>query len=66
MLSVADEDAQRNAQEKLDILIQGGLDSGPSTPMMAQDWQDIRLSRKRLVPTVPSHSDDFCKTEEYP
>jgi antitoxin ParD1/3/4 len=36
------EDQRRKAQEKLDSLLQEGLDSGPSTPMTAQDWDEIR------------------------
>ncbi len=36
------EDQQRKAQQKLDALLQEGLDSGPSTPMTPQDWEEIR------------------------
>lgn len=41
------EDQRRKAQEKLDSLLQEGLDSGPSTPMTAQDWDDIRHEVRR-------------------
>lgn len=41
------EDQRREAQAKLDALLQEGLDSGPSTPMTAQDWSDIRDEVKR-------------------
>jgi len=41
------EDQRRKAQEKLDGLLQEGLDSGPSTPMTAQDWADIRREVRR-------------------
>lgn len=30
------------AEAYWDALLQKGLDSGPSTPMTAQDWQEIR------------------------
>ena len=41
---------KRKAQEKLEALLLEGLDSGPSTPMTAQDWQDIRQEvRKRVA-----------------
>jgi antitoxin ParD1/3/4 len=41
------EDQRRKAQEKLDSLLQAGLDSGPSTPMTTQDWADIRSEVRR-------------------
>ncbi len=41
------QDQRRKAQEKLDALLQEGLDSGPSTPMTAQDWDDIRYEVRR-------------------
>ena len=41
------EDQRRKAQEKLDALLQEGLDSGPATPMTAQDWAGIRLEVQR-------------------
>ena len=41
---------KRKAQEKLEALLLEGLDSGPSTPMTPQDWQDIRQEvRKRVA-----------------
>ena len=43
------EDQRRKAQEKLDSLLQEGLDSGPSTPMTPQDWNEIRLEMRRRV-----------------
>jgi len=33
--------------ESLDALLQEGLDSGPSTPLTAQDWAEIRLEVQR-------------------
>ena len=47
MLDMTDENERRKAQENLDRLIQEGLDSGPSTLMMAQDWNDIRRESRR-------------------
>ena len=41
------EDQRRKAQEKLDALLQEGLDSGPATPMTSQDWAEIRLEVRR-------------------
>ena len=35
-------------QARLDALLQEGLDSGPSTPMTAQDWTEIRLEVQHL------------------
>ena len=41
---------KRKGQEKLEALLLEGLDSGPSTPMTPQDWQDIRQEvRKRVA-----------------
>ena len=36
------EDQRRKAQEKLDALLREGLESGLSTPMTAQDWDEMR------------------------
>lgn len=41
------EDQRRKAQEKLDSLLREGLESGPSTPMTAQDWDEIRQEVRR-------------------
>jgi antitoxin ParD1/3/4 len=41
------EDQRHKAQQTLDALLQEGLDSGPSTPMTAQDWHKIRLEVQR-------------------
>ena len=42
MADGSDEDERRYAQEQLDALLQEGLDSGPSTPMTALDWEEVR------------------------
>ena len=41
------EDTRREAQARLDALLQEGLDSGPATPMTAEDWSEIRREVKR-------------------
>jgi antitoxin ParD1/3/4 len=33
---------KKRAREKVDQLLQEGLDSGSATPMTKQDWEDIR------------------------
>jgi antitoxin ParD1/3/4 len=38
------QDQKRKAKENLETLLLEGLDSGTSTPMSAQDWEDIRLA----------------------
>ncbi len=48
------DDQQRKAQQHLDALLQEGLDSGPSTPMTPQDWDDIRREvQRRTVAITP-------------
>jgi antitoxin ParD1/3/4 len=41
------EDQRRKAQQRLDALLQEGLDSGPATPMAPQDWDEIRREVQR-------------------
>jgi antitoxin ParD1/3/4 len=36
------QDQKRKAKESLETLLLEGLDSGASTPMSAQDWEEIR------------------------
>jgi antitoxin ParD1/3/4 len=36
------QDQKRKAKENLETLLLEGLDSGASTPMSAQDWENIR------------------------
>ncbi|WP_404790236.1 type II toxin-antitoxin system ParD family antitoxin [Altericista sp. CCNU0014] len=38
------QDQKRKAKESLETLLLEGLDSGTSTSMSAQDWEDIRLA----------------------
>ena len=40
-------DQERQAIAALETEILKGLDSGPSTPMTKQDWQDIRTEVRR-------------------
>ena len=46
------EDQRRKAQDRLDALLQEGLDSGPETPMTTQDWDDIRREVQRRTAAV--------------
>lgn len=46
------EDQRRKAQDRLDALLQEGLDSGPETPMTSQDWDDIRREVQRRTSAV--------------
>jgi antitoxin ParD1/3/4 len=36
------EEQKKKAKEKVEALLLEGLESGPVTPMTAQDWEDIR------------------------
>jgi antitoxin ParD1/3/4 len=36
------EEQKKKAREKVEALLLEGLQSGPATPMTAQDWEDIR------------------------
>jgi antitoxin ParD1/3/4 len=38
------QDQKRKAKESLETLLLEGLESGTSTPMSTQDWEDIRLA----------------------
>lgn len=45
------QEQKRRAQEALEAAILKGLNSGESTPMTPEDWQDIRRQiRKRRAP----------------
>jgi antitoxin ParD1/3/4 len=47
LLELIYDDQLRKAQEKLDALLKEGFDSGQSTPMTAQDWDEIRQPIQR-------------------
>jgi len=36
-------------QERVEALLIAGLESGPSTPMMSQDWDDIERDGQRIL-----------------
>lgn len=38
---------QRQLRESIDEQLQAGIDSGPATPMTADDWQRIRQEGRR-------------------
>jgi antitoxin ParD1/3/4 len=40
---------KRLARERVEALLQEGLDSGPATEMTAQDWDDIRREGMRRL-----------------
>ncbi|AGA27527.1 type II toxin-antitoxin system ParD family antitoxin [Singulisphaera acidiphila] len=44
---------QKHAEDKerIEALLIEGLDSGPSTPMTTQDWDDIEREGKRILAT---------------
>ena len=43
-------DVQRTVEkERIEALLIEGLDSGPSTPMTSQDWDEIEHEGQRLV-----------------
>jgi antitoxin ParD1/3/4 len=39
----------REVEDKVDARLLEALDSGPATPMTAEDWQDIRSERRKRV-----------------
>jgi len=44
------EEQQRELRQRIDAALVEGIESGPSTPMTTQDWDDIRREgRRRLV-----------------
>jgi len=44
------EDQKRLARERIEALLEEGLDSGPATPMSAADWDNLRQrQRNRLA-----------------
>lgn len=43
-------DQKRKAKERLETLLLEGMESGASTPMSAQNWEDLRLAiQERLA-----------------
>lgn len=46
---LAEHRLQGSGRKKLEDLLLEGLDSGPSTPMTAQDWDEIEREGKLLI-----------------
>jgi antitoxin ParD1/3/4 len=44
---------KRQARERVEALLQEGLDSGPATPMTAKDWENIRKRLRGRVKKRP-------------
>lgn len=42
-------DQKRKAQERLEVLLLEGLNSGTATGITAQDWQDIRQTVRKKI-----------------
>jgi antitoxin ParD1/3/4 len=40
--SLLDEEEKRQARERVEALLQAGLDSGPAMPMTAENWDSLR------------------------
>lgn len=51
------QDQKRKAKEDLETLLLEGLQSGSTTPMTPQDWQDIRLAVQEQI-THPQKLND--------
>ena len=43
------EEQQRELRQRIDAALIEGIESGPSTPMTAKDWNDIRLEGRRRL-----------------
>lgn len=43
------EEQQRELRQRIDAALIEGIESGPSTPMTAQDWDDIRREGRRRL-----------------
>ncbi len=43
------EEQQRQLRERIDAALVEGIESGPSTPMTTQDWDDIRREGRRRL-----------------
>lgn len=43
------EEQQRELRQRIDAALVEGIESGPSTPMTAQDWDDIRREGRRRL-----------------
>ena len=43
------EEQQRQLHQRIDAALVEGIESGPSTPMTAKDWDDIRREGRRRL-----------------
>ena len=43
------EEQQRELRQRIDAALVEGIESGPSTPMTPQDWDDIRREGRRRL-----------------
>jgi antitoxin ParD1/3/4 len=43
------EEQQRELRQRIDAALVEGIESGPSTPMTAKDWDDIRREGRRRL-----------------
>ncbi len=43
------EEQERQVRERTDAALIEGIESGPSTPMTAKDWKDIRQEGRRRL-----------------
>jgi antitoxin ParD1/3/4 len=43
------DEQQRQLRQRIDAALIEGIDSGPSTPMTAKDWDDIRRAGRRRL-----------------
>ena len=47
--TLIDRDRQARAKARIEALLIEGLDSGPSTPMTPEDWDEIERGGQRIV-----------------
>ena len=46
---IRDVQARQAERDRLDTLLIEGVDSGPATPLIKEDWEHIRREGKKLV-----------------
>jgi antitoxin ParD1/3/4 len=47
--SLIDRDRQARERARIEALLIEGLDSGPSTPMTPEDWDEIEREGRRII-----------------
>ena len=50
------EDIKRTAEERLDVLLLDGINSGPAEPLTKEDWARVRIEAKRRAGITPSEA----------